>query len=108
MTIFSIIVLIGIIAALVFIQRENQHVKNRLSLSENKSDLFKGSLIEQIKALQLAKYALVAVALVILSLALIKQIIITVVLFGIAFLLLSISTQRFSRAKQLSRADAQQ
>lgn len=108
MTIFSIIVLIGIVALFLYIQRVHQDVKNQISHSENKSDLFKGSLFEQIKALELAKYALVAFALVILSLALVKQFIITVVLFGIAFLLLSISTQRFSRAKQLSIADARQ
>lgn len=105
MTIFSIIVLIAIAGGLVFIQRVDSEVKNRLSHSQNQSELFKGSLVQQIKALQLAKYGLVAMGLVILSLALIKQIIITVVIIGIAFLLLSLSTKRFNIAKQLSRAD---
>lgn len=106
MTIFSILFLIFIAAAFVYIKRVETDVKQRIRAKNGKSEYYIGSLIEQTKALQLAKFSLVGIALLILSLALIKQIIITVIIFFMTFLILGLSTKRFNLAKQLSRIDA--
>lgn len=108
MTVFSFFVLIGIIIAFIYINRLDRDMTYQLHHSENKSDIFKDSLIEQKKGLKLSKYSLVGGALVILSLSLIKQILITVIILIITVLLINLSIKRMNYAKLLSRADNQQ
>lgn len=103
MTMFSIIFLIALAAALIYFN----HVENKLKLliesSPHKSDLFKRSLLEQIKGFKMAKYGVITIAVVVISLALIKQILITAFILVLAGILLSISSKRFNTARQLSR-----
>lgn len=93
-------------AALLYVQRVDRNVKYKLAHSGNQSDNFQVSLLEQTKALKLIKFGLVAMALVVLTFYLLKQIFITMIILVVAGVFISMATKKMNHAKQLSQDDS--